>query len=317
MRSVDLPDDVRQRRALIYVRQSTGAQVRDNLESQRRQYALADLARTYGFSDVVTIDDDLGRSASGLVARPGFEALVAQLCQGAVGAVFCLEASRLARNGRDWHHVLELCGLVCARVIDLDGIYDPSVPNDRLLLGLKGTMSEFELTLMRRRLVEGIQAKAQRGEYRIAVPIGYLWTRETELEMDPDRRVQEAIRTVWRLFDHRHDHVEHARLRDQHHQRPRHGRRYCTAGQRTADCKRRAPYAHQDDLARDHRCRRHRDAHTHVGQFQCGRSIVDVAVHGSNARRCSDDVRQYRHLYGCRRGTDADHPSQRLQHPRW
>ena len=196
MRSVDLPDDVRQRRALIYVRQSTGAQVRDNLESQRRQYALADLARTYGFSDVVTIDDDLGRSASGLVARPGFEALVAQLCQGAVGAVFCLEASRLARNGRDWHHVLELCGLVCARVIDLDGIYDPSVPNDRLLLGLKGTMSEFELTLMRRRLVEGIQAKAQRGEYRIAVPIGYLWTRETELEMDPDRRVQEAIRTV-------------------------------------------------------------------------------------------------------------------------
>jgi DNA invertase Pin-like site-specific DNA recombinase len=201
MRRVDLPDDVLQRRALIDVRQSTGAQVHDNLESQRRQYELADLARTYGFSEVVTIDDDLGRSASGLVARPGFEALIAQLCQGAVGAVFCLEASRLARNGRDWHHVLELCGLVCARVVDLDGIYDPSVPNDRLLLGLKGTMSEFELTLMRRRLVEGIQAKAQRGEYRIAVPIGYLWTRETGLEMDPDRRVQEAIRTVWRLFD--------------------------------------------------------------------------------------------------------------------
>lgn len=201
MRRVDLPDNVRQRRALIYVRQSTGAQVHDNLESQRRQYELADLARTYGFTDVVTIDDDLGRSASGLVARPGFEALVAQLCQGAVGAVFCLEASRLARNGRDWHHVLELCGLVDARVVDLDGIYDPSVPNDRLLLGLKGTMSEFELTLMRRRLVEGIQAKAQRGEYRIAVPVGYLWTRETGLEMDPDRRVQEAIRTVGRLFD--------------------------------------------------------------------------------------------------------------------
>jgi DNA invertase Pin-like site-specific DNA recombinase len=137
MRCVDLPDDVRQRRALIYVRQSTVAQVHDNLESQRRQYELADLARAYGFSDVVTIDEDLGRSASGLVARPGFEALVAQLCQGAVGAVFCLEASRLARNGRDWHHVLELCGLVCARVIDLDGVYDPSLPNDRLLLGLK------------------------------------------------------------------------------------------------------------------------------------------------------------------------------------
>ena len=126
---------------------------------------------------------------------------MAQLCQGTVGAVFCLEASRLARNGRDWHHMLELCGLVRARVIDLDGVYDPSIPNDRLLLGLKGTMSEFELTLMRRRLVEGIEAKAQRGEYRVAVPVGYLWTRETALELDPDRRVQEAIRTVFRLFD--------------------------------------------------------------------------------------------------------------------
>jgi DNA invertase Pin-like site-specific DNA recombinase len=192
---------VLQRRAVIYVRQSTGAQVHDNLESQRRQYELADVARTYGFRDVVTIDADLGRSASGLVARPGFEALVAQLCEGTVGAVFCLEASRLARNGRDWHHMLELCGLVRALVIDLDGVYDPSVPNDRLLLGLKGTMSEFELTLMRRRLVEGIEAKAQRGEYRIGVPVGYLWARETGLEMDPDRRVQEAIRTVFRLFD--------------------------------------------------------------------------------------------------------------------
>jgi DNA invertase Pin-like site-specific DNA recombinase len=201
MRRGELPDDVVQRRAVIYVRQSTGAQVHDNLESQRRQYEMRDLARMYGFRDVVTIDDDLGRSASGMVARPGFEALVAQLCQGTVGGVFCLEASRLARNGRDWHHMLELCGLVRARVIDLDGVYDPSVPNDRLLLGLKGTMSEFELTLMRRRLVEGIEAKAQRGEYRVAVPVGYLWTRETGLEMDPDRRVQEAIRTIFRLFD--------------------------------------------------------------------------------------------------------------------
>src|SRR5258708_8288538 len=155
------------------------------------------LPRTYATG----IDDDLGRSASGLVARPGFEALVAQLCEGTVGAVFCLEAPRLARNGRDWHDMVELCGLVGARVIDLDGVYDPSVLNDRLLLGLKGTMSEFELTLMRRGLVEGIEAKAQRGEYRIAVPVGYLWTRETGLEMDPDRRVQEAVRTVLRVFD--------------------------------------------------------------------------------------------------------------------
>lgn len=201
MSRVELPEAVVQRLAIVYVRQSTGAQVQDNIESQRRQYALADLARSYGFRDVVTIDDDLGRSASGLVARPGFESLVAQLCQGSVGGVFCLEASRLARNGREWHHLLELCGLVGARVIDSDGVYDPSVPNDRLLLGLKGTISEFELTLMRRRLVDGAQSKARRGELHIAVPVGYLWSRDTALEMDPDRRVQEAIRTVFRLFE--------------------------------------------------------------------------------------------------------------------
>jgi DNA invertase Pin-like site-specific DNA recombinase len=175
-------------------------QVQENLESQRRQYELADLAREYGFREVVTIDDDLGRSASGLVARPGFDALVAQLCQGIVGGVFCLEASRLARNGREWHHLLEMCALVGARVIDAQGAYDPSYPNDRLLLGLQGTMSEFELTLMRRRLVEGAQAKAKRGEFRIGVPVGYLWSHDTGLELDPDRRIQDAIHTVFRLF---------------------------------------------------------------------------------------------------------------------
>lgn len=201
MSRTELPETVLKRRALVYVRQSTSAQVQDNIESQRRQYALAELARTYGFREVVTIDDDLGRSASGLVSRPGFDALVAQICQGEVGAVFCLEASRLARNGREWHHLLELCGLVGARVIDSDGAYDPSVPNDRLLLGLKGTLSEFELTLMRQRLVEGAQAKARRGEYRVGVPVGYLWEHKTAPEMDPDRRVQEVIRTLFRLFE--------------------------------------------------------------------------------------------------------------------
>jgi DNA invertase Pin-like site-specific DNA recombinase len=201
MKPIDLPESVVQRRAVVYVRQSTGTQVHDNLESQRRQYDLAELAREYGFREVVTIDDDLGRSASGLVARPGFDALVAQLCQGLVGGVFCLEASRLARNGREWHHLLEMCALVGARVIDVQGTYDPSYPNDRLLLGLQGTMSEFELTLMRRRLVEGAQAKAKRGEFRLTVPIGYLWSHDTALELDPDRRIQDAIRTVFRLFE--------------------------------------------------------------------------------------------------------------------
>jgi DNA invertase Pin-like site-specific DNA recombinase len=201
MKGGDLPPAVVERRAVVYVRQSTGVQVQENLESQRRQYELADLARSHGFREVVVIDDDLGRSASGTVLRPGFESLVAQLCQGVVGAVFCLEASRLARNGREWHHLLEMCGLVGARVIDSEGIYDPSHPNDRLLLGLKGTMSEFELTLLRRRLVEGAVAKARRGELRIGVPVGYIWSRDTGLEVDPDRRVQEAIRTVFGLFD--------------------------------------------------------------------------------------------------------------------
>jgi DNA invertase Pin-like site-specific DNA recombinase len=200
MKIAELPEHVVQRRAVVYVRQSTMAQVHDNKESQRRQYDLVDLARGYGFVDVATIDEDLGRSASGLVARPGFESLVAQMCQGAIGAVFCLEASRLARNGREWHHLLELCGLVGARVIDVDGVYDPSHPNDRLLLGLKGTMSEFELTLIRRRLVEGMFAKARRGEFRLRVPVGYSWSRDTGLEVNPDRRVHDAIATVFRLF---------------------------------------------------------------------------------------------------------------------
>lgn len=105
MRTPELPASVIERRAVVYVRQSTGTQVHEILESQRRQYELADLARTYGFRDVVTIDEDLGRSASGSVQRPGFESLVTQVCEGLVGAVFCLEASRLARNGRDWHHL--------------------------------------------------------------------------------------------------------------------------------------------------------------------------------------------------------------------
>src|SRR5918998_609384 len=140
-----LPPAVLKRKAVVYVRQSTPAQAETNLESRRRQYELVNVARSRGFREVEVIDDDLGRSASGMVARPGFERLVAWLCAGEVGAVLCLDASRLARNGRDWHHLLELCGLVEARVIDLDGVYDPCRPNDRLLLGMKGSISECEL----------------------------------------------------------------------------------------------------------------------------------------------------------------------------
>jgi len=124
--SESIPPAILKRKAVVYVRQSSQSQVLTNLESKRRQYDLVEVARQRGFVDVEVIDDDLGRSASGTVARPGFDRLVAWLCAGKVGAVLCFDASRLARNGRDCHHLLELCGLVEARVIDLDGVYDPS-----------------------------------------------------------------------------------------------------------------------------------------------------------------------------------------------
>jgi DNA invertase Pin-like site-specific DNA recombinase len=195
-----IPATVLRRKAIVYVRQSTMQQVQSNLESQRRQYELVDVARRRGFTDVEIIDDDLGRSASGAVDRPGFDRLVAALCAGQVGAVLCLDASRLARNGRDWHHLLELCGLVDARVIDLDGVYDPCRPNDRLLLGMKGSISEFELGIIRSRLYEAARSKAKRGELRISIPIGYTWDRHIGLGFDPDRRLQEVIRLVFEKF---------------------------------------------------------------------------------------------------------------------
>ena len=195
-----LPATVLRRKAVVYVRQSTQTQVQTNLESKRRQYDLVEEARRRGFAQVEVIDDDLGRSASGTVARPGFDRLVAWLCAGEVGAVLCFDASRLARNGRDWHHLLELCGLVEARVIDLDGVYDPCRPNDRLLLGMKGSISEFELGVLRARMFEAARAKAHRGELRISVPIGYVWHREVGLGFDPDMRLQEAIRLIFDRF---------------------------------------------------------------------------------------------------------------------
>lgn len=201
MNSVELiPAQLLKRKAVVYVRQSTQSQVMTNLESQRRQYDLVDIARQHGFIDVEVIDDDLGRSASGTVARPGFDRLVAWLCAGKVGAVLCQDASRLARNGRDWHHLLELCGLVEARVIDHDGIYNPCQPNDRLLLGMKGSISEFELGVLRTRMLDAAKAKARRGELRLSVPFGYIWHREAGLGLDPDLRLQEVIRLIFTRF---------------------------------------------------------------------------------------------------------------------
>lgn len=161
--------------AVVNVCQSTMAQVTGNLESQRRQYDVVGAAEKAGFASVTVIGDDLGRSGSGNVQRPGFERLVAMLCSGDVGAVYCIEASRLARNGRDWHHLIELCALAGAVVIDPDGAYDPRLVNDPLLLGLKGTMSEYELSFLRQRGIAA-HSKAWRGECRFMLPRGFCWS---------------------------------------------------------------------------------------------------------------------------------------------
>ena len=189
-----------ERGAFIYVRQSTADQLLNNHESRRRQYGLVERAEALGWKTVEVIDDDLGRSGSG-IARPGFEKLLAAICQGRVGAVVSIEASRLARNGRDWHTLLEFCGLVGTLILDEDGVYDPRHPNDRLLLGMKGTMSEMELSLFRQRSLEALKQKARRGELLLTVAVGYLKTPDDRIEKDPDRRVQDAIALVFRKFD--------------------------------------------------------------------------------------------------------------------
>jgi len=189
-----------QRGAYIYVRQSTPYQVRHHLEGKERQYALAERARQLGFSKVIVIDEDLGRSGSGSQERIGFGRLLASVCQGLAGAVFALEASRLARNNRDWHHLVDLCALAETLLIDTDGIYDPRSLNDRLLLGLKGSMAEFELGLLRQRARAAFEQKVRRGFTLWEVPVGFIRTEEARIEKTPDRQVQQAIATVFQKF---------------------------------------------------------------------------------------------------------------------
>src|ERR1700751_4344739 len=188
-----------QRNACVYVRQSTPDQLVHNLESQRRQYGLADRARQLGWATVEIIDDDLGRSGGG-IARPGFERLLAAICDRRVGAVLAIEASRLARNGRDWHTLIEFCGLVGTILVDEDGIYDPRHPNDRLLLGMKGTMRELDLSLFRERSQEALGQRARGGDLFLGVAAGYVKTGRDRIEKDPDRRVQDALRLVFAKF---------------------------------------------------------------------------------------------------------------------
>jgi DNA invertase Pin-like site-specific DNA recombinase len=187
------------RSAYVYVRQSTVDQLLHNPESRRRQYALSTRAHTLGWQNVIVIDDDLGRSGGG-TARPGFERLLAAIGTGAAGAVFAIEASRLARNGRDWHTLLEFCALVGSLIIDEDGVYDPGLVNDRLLLGMKGTFSELELSMFRQRSQEALRLKAARGDLHGVVATGYRRGADDRLEQDPDLRIRAALALVFRKF---------------------------------------------------------------------------------------------------------------------
>src|SRR4029077_3930191 len=189
-----------ERAAYVYIRQSSLQQVRHNLESGRRQYALQDRARELGFQEVVVIDEDLGISGAGHHERPGFGRLLAAVCDGRVGAVLAMEASRLARNNRDWHHLIDLCTLTQTLVVDAEGIYDPGLLNDRLLMGLEGTMSEFELGILRQRAQEAYRQKVLRGEVLTIVPVCFVRSHSKRIEMTPDRQVQEAVRRVFSDF---------------------------------------------------------------------------------------------------------------------
>jgi DNA invertase Pin-like site-specific DNA recombinase len=165
-----------QRAAYLYVRQSTFRQVQENTESTQRQYALKQRAQALGWTaeQVVVIDCDQGHSAASTADRTGFQRLVAEVGMGRAGLVMGLEVSRLARNCADWHRLLEICAFTQTLILDEDGLYDPSQFNDRLLLGLKGTMSEAELHLLRARMRGGLLSKAQRGELRLRLPVGFV-----------------------------------------------------------------------------------------------------------------------------------------------
>lgn len=192
-----------QRLACLYVRQSTLQQVVENSESTARQYALRDRALALGWPNdqIVVIDQDLGHSAATAADRAGFQRLVAEVGLGRVGLVLGLEVSRLARSSSDWHHLLEICALTRTLILDEDGLYDPATFNDRLLLGLKGTMSEAELYVLRARLQGGILNKARRAALKLALPLGFVYSDADQVTLDPDRQVQDTIRFLFHTFE--------------------------------------------------------------------------------------------------------------------
>jgi DNA invertase Pin-like site-specific DNA recombinase len=186
--------------AYVYVRQSTMQQVRLRRQSKRRQYELAEKAKRLGFHRVEIIDDDLGKSGTGSEERPGFGRLLARVCEGQAGAVFAMEASRLARNNRDWQHLVDLCALTDTLVVDDDGIYDPTNRSDRLLLGVKGSMAEFEIGIIRQRAREALEEMIAKGAWVTEAPIGYERVADNRIEMTPDKQVQDAIRGALAKF---------------------------------------------------------------------------------------------------------------------
>lgn len=192
----------RDRLAIVYVRQSTAQQVSEHQESTRLQYGLVDHARALGWAAdrVVVIDEDLGRSGARSADRVGFQRLVSEVSLDHVGLILGLEMSRLARSNTDWYQLLELCALFRTLIADLDGIYDPAQYNDRLLLGLKGTLSEAELHVLKQRMYQGRLSKARRGELRFALPIGYVWGPDGTIQFDPDEQVQAVVRLVFQKF---------------------------------------------------------------------------------------------------------------------
>jgi DNA invertase Pin-like site-specific DNA recombinase len=189
-----------QRKAMLYIRQSSPHQVLHHQEGRRLQYAMRDRLHQLGWLEIEVIDEDSGRSASGSVSRMGFERMVAEVSLSRVGAVAAREVSRFARNSRDWQQLVEVCRLVDTLLVDQDTIYDPRRSNDRLLLGLKGSLNEYELDLLRHRALEARREKARRGELIVVPPVGYIQGEEGVYEKDPDRRVQRAIEQVFEKF---------------------------------------------------------------------------------------------------------------------
>lgn len=227
MNREEITAEHRSRRALVYVRQSTEQQVLSHRESQRRQRRLSERALELGWPRelVASVDEDLGESASRSSTRRGFEGLVAEAALGKVGLILALEVSRLSRGNSDWYHLLDICAVTRTLIADADGLYDPRSYNDRLLLGLKGTMSEAELHVMKGRLVEAMRSKARRGEFQLVLPPGFVWDEAGRMQLVPDEQVRSAIALVFERFEQLGTiHQVHATLADEGFRMPSHAR---------------------------------------------------------------------------------------------